>query len=106
MAAGEIKVQPVYETDQLFVIPDIQPQAPVHLLVIPKRHLKSVLDFSANDVTLLLDLTLAIQHVAKSHQLDTRGLRVVTNVGQEGGQSVNHIHFHVLGGRQMHWPPG
>jgi histidine triad (HIT) family protein len=85
---------------------DINPQAPVHVLVIPKVHLASLMDLGPDQAGVLAHCTEAIQEVARSHRLDATGCRVVTNHGAEAGQSVFHLHFHVLGGRPMRWPPG
>jgi histidine triad (HIT) family protein len=85
---------------------DIQPQAPVHVLVIPKKPVVSLDHARAADAALMGELMLACGEVARREGLDVGGYRVVTNIGREGGQSVYHLHFHVLGGRQMAWPPG
>lgn len=103
IAAGEIPARIVAEENGALAFHDLQPQAPVHVLVIPTRHSDSVAE--ADAVTLGAVLTLAAK-VARSLGLEERGYRLVTNVGPEGGQSVHHLHVHLLGGRQMRWPPG
>jgi len=104
--AGEIPADIVYETDTVLAFRDIQPQAPVHVLVIPKAPVKSLAHASAEHAGLMGELMLACGEVARLEGLEESGYRVVTNIGDRGGQSVHHLHFHVLGGRQMRWPPG
>ncbi|XZE43983.1 histidine triad nucleotide-binding protein [Pirellulaceae bacterium SH467] len=102
----EIPAKIVYEDDLALAFHDVQPQAPVHVLVIPKQPIQSLAHAADSDVALLGHLQRVIQVVAKQLQLDETGYRVVTNIGRDGGQSVEHIHYHVLGGRSMSWPPG
>ena len=104
--AREIPADIVYETETVLAFRDIQPQAPVHVLVIPKRPVVSLDHASAADAALMGELMLACAEVARREGLDADGYRVVTNIGRNGGQSVFHLHFHVLGGRPMRWPPG
>ncbi len=85
---------------------DIAPRAPVHVLVIPRRHLVSVMDFGEDDAPLLSRMFAAIREVARREGVADTGFRVVSNAGRNGGQTVGHLHFHVLGGRFMTWPPG
>ena len=102
----QIPADIVYETDTVLAFRDIMPQAPVHVLVIPKRPIVSLAHLTADDAALMGDLMLAIAEVARREGLDAKGYRVVTNIGDDGGQSVHHLHFHVLGGRPLRWPPG
>lgn len=102
---GEIPAKIVHDDAQCLAFHDVSPQAPVHVLVIPKKEVKSLADLQAEDAALLGHLLLVIQQVANDLGLD-RGYRVVVNCGADGGQSVDHLHFHILGGRQMSWPPG
>ena len=95
----------VYESETVLAFKDISPQAPIHVLIIPKQHIDNVLGFTPNDGKLLSDLMLAIKNIAKKQALEN-GFRIVTNTGQESGQEVNHLHFHLLGGRKLSWPPG
>ena len=104
IARKEIPAQRVAETAQGFVLRDISPQAPVHLLVISKQHLASLAE--ATDSALLGELLLLAAQVARDAGLATDGYRVVVNTGENGGQSVQHLHLHVLGGRNLAWPPG
>lgn len=104
IVSGQIPSQRVYEDDQVLAIRDINPQAPVHVLILPKQHIVSVMELT--DSRLLGRMTVAAAHVAKQEGIAERGFRLVTNTGPDGGQAVPHLHFHLLGGRQMEWPPG
>jgi len=104
--SGEIPSDTVYENDDVVAFRDINPQAPVHVLVVPRKPIPSVAHAQASDTELLGKLLLASAEVAKRLGLSDTGYRLVTNVGEDGGQSVLHLHVHVLGGRQMGWPPG
>jgi histidine triad (HIT) family protein len=106
IARGEIPAQKVAESELTLAFRDISPQAPTHVLLIPKRHAAdSAAAPSAADATLLADLFALAARVAREEKLE-RGWRLVTNVGADGGQTVPHLHFHLLGGRAMQWPPG
>jgi histidine triad (HIT) family protein len=102
---GVIPVTRVYENEAVLAFPDINPQAPVHILIIPKRHFASLTHTSSADAELLNELLLAANEIAQLQHLD-KGFRLVINTGPDGGQTVEHLHLHLLGGRQMHWPPG
>ncbi|MBI5814012.1 MAG: histidine triad nucleotide-binding protein [Nitrospinae bacterium] len=106
IAAGEIPSKKVMETDTIFAFEDIHPQAPAHILIVPKRHIESSLAFSKDEASLLCEIFLAANDIARQRGLDKKGFRIVTNTGLEAGQSVFHVHFHLLGGRPMGWPPG
>jgi diadenosine tetraphosphate (Ap4A) HIT family hydrolase len=103
---GEIPATKVYEDDRVFAIEDIHPQAPVHLLIIPKTHRATVLDIEDNDVETIGSIFSVAGTLAKERNLDRGGFRVVLNCGAGAGQSVFHIHYHLLGGRPLNWPPG
>jgi len=105
--AEEIPSDRVYEDDQVIVFRDVNPRAPTHVLAIPRRHVPSIqaLTDSPADTTLLAALFLALRKVTAQRGLED-GYRVVTNVGPAAGQSVPHLHLHLLGGRSMSWPPG
>ena len=105
IAAGEIPVKKVYEDDLCLAFPDINPQAPTHVLVIPKQHIGSHAETEPRHESLLGHLLARAGVVAREAGL-SRGYRLVINTGPEGGQSVQHVHVHVLGGRAMGWPPG
>ncbi len=104
--AGEIPSNKVYEDDEVLAFRDITPQAPVHILVIPKKHISSILAAQPEDAALLWHITQVIQTVAKEQGLAENGFRIAVNTGRDGAQSVPHLHFHILGGRAMGWPPG
>ncbi len=106
IASGGIPAERVYEDDTVVAFKDLTPQAPVHVLVIPKRHIESAASLGAEERALaghiLCDV---VPKLAKELGLE-KGFRVVTNAGEDGGQTVMHLHFHLLGGRAMEWPPG
>ena len=104
--AGEIPSEKLYEDEHVVAFRDIQPQAPVHVLLVPRKPLVSVADAGIEDAELLGRLLLAAAKVARSLGLEDDGYRLVTNIGEYGGQSVFHLHVHLLGGRKMGWPPG
>ncbi|MDH3255294.1 MAG: histidine triad nucleotide-binding protein [Acidobacteriota bacterium] len=106
IAKGEIPSDFVYQDEDIVAFKDINPQAPVHLLVIPRRHITSVLDTSDEDIALLGRLQSTAVKLAKEFDLDTNGFRLVINCLKDGGQAVFHLHLHLLGGRAMNWPPG
>ena len=101
----EIPADIVYEDDQCLAFRDISPQAPTHVLVVPKREIVSVDALSAADADLIAHIWLVIRDLARKLNLGG-GYRVVVNDGPDGGQSVDHLHFHLLGGRPLRWPPG
>ena len=96
----------VYEDDLVVAIEDIRPQAPVHLLVMPRKHLPSLKEAESSDGPMLGRLFTVAAHLARERQLETRGYRTVINNGPWAGQTVDHLHVHVLAGRVFHWPPG
>jgi histidine triad (HIT) family protein len=102
---GEIKADVIYEDDRCLAFRDVSPQAPTHVLVIPKREIASLDAIVDEDAALVGHLWLVIRNLARQLNLGN-GYRVVVNCGPGGGQSVDHLHFHLLGGRQMSWPPG
>lgn len=104
--SGEIPSSKVYEDEKVLAFKDIDPQAPVHIVVVPKQHIQSVLELNYSNNSITADIFEAINKIAKQLEIDKDGFRVVTNVGVNGGQSVPHLHFHVLGGRNLKWPPG
>ncbi len=101
----EIPADVVYEDDQCLAFRDIAPQAPVHVLVIPKKPIKSWATLADGDAALVAHIALVIRNLAVELQLED-GYRVVCNSGDDGGQTVDHLHFHLLGGRPLRWPPG
>ena len=106
LAKGEINSDIVYEDDEVIAFRDIHPQAPHHILVIPRRHIATVNDTDPEDTTLIGKLILTAQRVAKDLGVAEDGYRLVMNCNGHGGQTVFHVHLHLLAGRPMHWPPG
>jgi len=106
MVAGEIKPDTVYEDDNVMAFRDINPQAPLHVLIVPKEHISTINDLDEDHATLVGKLFLAAKQVARQEGMSERGYRAVMNCNEEAGQSVFHIHLHVLAGRTMRWPPG
>ena len=106
MIAGEIKPSMVYEDPDLVAIEDINPQAPLHVLVIPKRHIATINDLTPDDDPLVGSMFRAAAELARRRGYAERGYRTVFNCNREAGQSVFHIHLHLLAGRGMAWPPG
>lgn len=106
IANKEIPSNIVYEDDKIIAFKDAQPQAPIHILVIPKEHIKSFNELNESNVRLVNDIILAIRKLAKDLGIEEDGYRIVNNCGENGGQTVSHIHFHLLGGRKFSWPPG
>lgn len=102
----EIPSRIVYEDKELVAIEDIHPQAPVHILVIPRKHIVSLLEITVEDKDLMSRLFWAANQMAKDRGIASSGYRTVINCGPAGGQTVCHLHLHLLGGRQMTWPPG
>ncbi len=106
IANKEIPSKIVYEDDKVVAFHDINPQAPYHILVIPKKHLSTLLELTEEDKELIGHIYLVINKIAKDLGFAERGFRVVINCKEEAGQTIFHIHFHILAGRPMDWPPG
>ncbi len=106
MITGEITPNTVYENDDVLAFRDINPQAPTHVLVIPKRHIATINDLTPTDEELVGKLYSAAAHVAGEEGIAAEGYRVVMNCNRRSGQTVFHIHLHLIGGRDMGWPPG
>ncbi|MCH2610221.1 MAG: histidine triad nucleotide-binding protein [Pirellulales bacterium] len=102
---GEIPADIVYEDEQCLAFRDISPQAPVHILIIPRKEIPSIDHLSDEDEQLVGHIYLVIKQIAAGEGLEN-GYRVIVNCGEEGGQTVDHLHFHLLGGRGLSWPPG
>ncbi|WP_123053001.1 histidine triad nucleotide-binding protein [Clostridium sp. JN-1] len=103
---GEIPCQKVYEDDMVLSFKDIEPAAPSHVLIIPKKHISSLNDVTEEDSKIIAHVFMAAQKIVKELGIDKDGYRIVSNCGENGGQSVPHVHFHLLGGRSLQWPPG
>jgi len=106
MVSGAIKPNTVFETPNILAFRDIHPQAPTHVLVVPKRHIATINDLKPEDTELVGEMLLAAQTVAQQDGIAQSGYRTVLNCNADAGQSVFHIHLHVLGGRALGWPPG
>ena len=102
----KIPAQIVFENDSVLGLKDINPQAPVHLLFLPKRHMNDISDVKKEDSALLADLVCAATEASREFKVASSGFRLVINTKDDGGQTVGHLHLHLLGGRCMHWPPG
>jgi histidine triad (HIT) family protein len=106
IADGLAQADVVHATDLVVAFRDTTPRAPIHVLLIPREHVASVRELAEEHGDMLADLFVTAAHVARAEGVDDRGWRVVTNIGSDAGQSVQHLHFHLLGGRRMGWPPG
>ncbi|WP_273483073.1 histidine triad nucleotide-binding protein [Desulforamulus ruminis] len=102
----EIPAEIVYEDDRTLAFKDIRPAAPAHILVIPKKHIPTLVDLQAEDAELMGHIVLTASRLADKLGVSEEGFRLVSNCKEAGGQTVFHIHFHLIGGRQMQWPPG
>ena len=104
--AKEIPADILFENDNILVFRDINPQAPVHFLVIPKKEISTINDLNVSDVPLIGEMLLVAKNIAKSEGIDESGYRIIFNCNENGQQTVFHVHLHVLGGRKLTWPPG
>tara|TARA_B100000941_G_scaffold289017_1_gene267112 strand:- start:1491 stop:1832 length:342 start_codon:yes stop_codon:yes gene_type:complete len=102
----EIPAEIIYEDNDVLAFNDINPQAPVHVLIIPKKEIKTINDIKFEDKEILGKIFLVAKKIAKKLNIDKTGYRTVFNCNEDGGQSVYHIHLHLLGGRKLNWPPG
>ena len=106
IANKEIPSSVVYEDEKVLAFKDINPEAPVHILIIPKVHMDSAQDIRESNSSIMSHIFALIPKLAKDLGVDEKGFRVITNIGEHGGQTVKHLHFHMLGGRNLSWPPG
>ena len=104
--AGDIPSAKVYEDDKVYAFRDIEPQAPVHILIIPKEHIASANELTEENASVVGHIFAVAAKIAKEEGIAEGGYRIVNNCGQDGGQTVGHLHFHMLGGRSLQWPPG
>lgn len=102
----EIHADILFENDKVLAFRDISPQAPVHFLVIPKKEIRTINDINEEDKSLIGELFIVAKEIAKKEGISEKGYRTIFNCNEHGGQTVYHIHLHVLGGRQLEWPPG
>ena len=106
IVAGEEPADVLHESDTVVAFRDLRPQAPTHVLLIPKEHVEDLTEIDDQHGAVLVDIVKAAAHLAETEGIDESGWRLVANVGPDAGQSVLHLHFHLLGGRRMAWPPG
>ncbi|MDY6313649.1 MAG: histidine triad nucleotide-binding protein [Clostridia bacterium] len=104
--AGEIPSSKVYEDDLVYAFNDISPAAPTHVLIIPKKHISSANELNEENASIVSHIFLVAAKIAKRLGIAENGYRIVNNCGKDGGQTVGHLHFHLLGGRNLGWPPG
>lgn len=104
--SGEIPSTKVYENDKVYAFRDVNPEAPVHVLIVPKEHIACANDITKENSSVISDIFLAAKEIAAAEGIAEGGYRIVNNCGEDGGQSVKHLHFHMLGGRSLAWPPG
>jgi histidine triad (HIT) family protein len=103
---GQVKSDVVYRDESVVAFKDIRPRAPVHILIVPRKHVATILDLEVNDQAALGQIVLVIAKLARELGIAESGFRVVANSGADAGQTVFHLHFHLLGGRRFGWPPG
>jgi len=106
IAAGEMETDFVYQDKKVVVFKDLNPQAPVHLLIVPKKHISDLNNLQSEDNELIGHIYQVAKKMAAKYDVSDSGYRLVSNCGDDGGQTVYHIHFHLLGGRELQWPPG
>lgn len=106
IAQGKVSATRVYQDESLVAVEDINPQASVHLLIIPRKHIPGPSHIEAEDRELIGDVFLVAKKLAQERGVEASGYRVVANCNRDAGQSIFHLHFHLLGGRKFHWPPG
>jgi len=106
IANKEIPSKVAYEDEKVLAFYDIEPKAPTHILIIPKVHIDSALEIDDSNADIIAHIFKVSAEIAKAEGIAKGGYRIVTNVGEDGGQSVSHLHFHLLGGRFLQWPPG
>jgi histidine triad (HIT) family protein len=106
IASGDIPGDVVYQDDRVIAVNDIDPKAPVHILIMPKKHIPSLNEIDDSNKDIMAHILTVAANLAKAKGVAEKGYRIVNNCGVQGGQSVEHIHFHLLGGRSLAWPPG
>ncbi len=104
--SGEIPSKKAYDDKNVYAFEDAHPQAPIHVLIVPKKHMDTLLELSEEHREIISSIFLAANHIARTRGIAEKGFRIVTNCNEHGGQVVLHVHFHLLGGRKMEWPPG
>ncbi len=106
IANKKINSDIVYEDDDVIAFKDINPAAPIHILIIPKKHIASIMSLNDENIDVVSKIYGVAKKLAAENNIDKKGFRIVANCGEDGGQTVEHMHFHLLGGRSMQWPPG
>jgi len=106
IASGEIRSEKVFENDRVYAFKDINPAAPFHVLIIPKTHIESAASIDIDNSYVVANIFEAAAIIAKENGYEESGYRIVTNIGKDGGQAVAHLHYHLLAGRSLAWPPG
>ena len=106
IAKGEIPSKKIYEDEKIYAFYDINPEAPTHFLVIPKEHIESANDLNDNNIDIVSHIFKVINKLVVELKIADAGYRIINNCGEDGGQTVKHLHFHVIGGRSLNWPPG
>ncbi len=106
ISQGELDTELVYEDDKIAAFEDVNPQAPVHILLVPKKHIPTLLDLKEKDYELVGHIYKIANKLAEKYDIADEGFRIVSNCKEKGGQTVYHIHYHLLGGRNLQWPPG
>lgn len=106
IASKELPAEIVWEDEEIIAFKDIKPVAPIHILLIPKKHIASMNEVTEEDIKILGKMQIVASKLAKSLNISEAGYRLVSNCGEQGGQTVFHIHYHLLGGRHLGWPPG
>jgi len=106
IAGGELPANIIYQDERVIAFRDVNPQAPIHIIIVPKKHIGSVLELSPADKDLVGQIHLAAAKISQNEGVAETGFRLVVNTGRHAGQSVPHLHYHLLGGRELAWPPG
>lgn len=106
IARGEIPSDKIYEDEKIYAFKDINPEAPVHVVIIPKKHIESLNTITVEESDIIAHISVVVKEISKILGIDKNGYRLVNNCGEDGGQTVMHLHFHLLGGRKLNWPPG
>lgn len=106
IVSGEIPSKKVYEDEYVLAFNDISPAAPVHIIIVPKKHIQSTNELNTENVEVVGRIFLAAKDIAEKLGISEKGYRIVNNCGEQGGQTVNHLHYHLLAGRNLTWPPG
>jgi len=106
IAGGEIQAETIYKDDAILAFPDLKPKAPLHVVIIPRKHIEKISDVREGEITILGKMLFAATKIAREKNIESSGYRIVVNCGADAGQEIFHIHLHLLGGRRLSWPPG